>query len=252
MLFRALLLLIVCSTAFAQADRVKGAAGELEDPGSKKHAGTCKELPSQKDLQRLLREAPAKGEAGGIFSGKLEWAAVVDRKGQLCAVAVATDDPAMAWGGSRGIAIAKATTANGFSTDQLAMSTARLYTLSQPGHSLFGAGAGNPMNPDCLSATKIEQGKGKLCGGTIAFGGGVALYKGQTRVGGLGVSGDTPCADHEIAKRMRTALGMNPVKGEHVDDIQYEAVDGPSIYAHPFCANTWRDGKKLGDERPSK
>ena len=36
----------------------------------------------------------------------------------------------------------------------------------------------------------------------------LALYKGQTRVGGLGVSGDTSCADHEIAKRVRLAAGL--------------------------------------------
>jgi hypothetical protein len=74
------------------------------------------------------------------------------------------------------------------------------------------------------------------------------LYKGQARVGGLGVSGDTPCADHEIAKRIRSGAGLDPPGGAAVDDIQFVQVDGPSIWAHPLCPNTWRNGRKLGDE----
>ena len=64
---------------------------------------------------------------------------------------------------------------------------------------------------------------GKVCGGSIAFGGGVPLYKGKTRVGGLGVSGDTACADHEIAKRIRHLAQLDPEKGEFADDIIYTA-----------------------------
>jgi Haem-degrading len=37
---------------------------------------------------------------------------------------------------------------------------------------------------------------GKSLGGVITFGGGLALYDGKSVVGGLGVSGDTSCADH--------------------------------------------------------
>jgi len=35
------------------------------------------------------------------------------------------------------------------------------------------------------------------------------------------------------------------------DDIVFTATDGPSPFAHPFCANTWRNGQKLGDEAPA-
>jgi uncharacterized protein GlcG (DUF336 family) len=179
------------------------------------------------------------------------WAAVVNRNGELCALAVSTDDPAAAWPGSRGIAIAKASTANGFSSDTAPMSTARLYTLSQPGHSLWGAANGNPLNPSCGgNAVDLATGVGKVCGGTITFGGGLGLYKGQTRVGGLGVSGDTSCADHEIAKRVREASGLAPANLPP-DEIVYAAIDGPSPFAHPLCPNTFRDGKKLGDETPA-
>ena len=61
----------------------------------------------------------------------------------------------------------------------------------------------DPLNPLWLGAADDDTtGIGQVCGGTIVFGSGVALFKGQTRVGGLGVSGDTACADHEIAKRV--------------------------------------------------
>ena len=148
--------------------------------------------------------------------------------------------------------MAKAYTANAFSTDQVPMSTARLYTMSQPVHSFWGAAAGNPINPDCLVKPE-DHGKqtGKVCGGTIAFGGGVPLYKGKTRVGGLGASGDTPCADHELAKRMREKAGLNPPSGPFADDIQYSKIDKPSIFTHPLCLHTYRNGKKLDEEPPA-
>ena len=179
------------------------------------------------------------------------WGAIVDRNGRLCALSASTDDKPAAWPGSRTIAIAKAFTSNAFSSDVAPMSTARLYTLSQPGHSLWGAANGNPVNPSCLGAADdVRSGIGQICGGTIAFGGGLALYKGQIRVGGLGVSGDTACADHEIAKRVRLAAGLAPT-GLPSDEIVYTATDGPSPFAHPLCPNTFRDGTKIGDESPA-
>jgi uncharacterized protein GlcG (DUF336 family) len=162
---------------------------------------------------------------------------------------VATDDAASAWPGSQAIAKAKAYTANSYSTDSSPLSTARLYTLTQPGHSLWGVAQPNTFNPECVVSPKdADSTNGKVCGGAIPFGGGVPLYRNQTRVGGLGVSGDTACADHEIAKRMRHVAGLDPDKGEFADDITFSSVDGPSAFSHPLCANTWRNGKKLGDE----
>jgi uncharacterized protein GlcG (DUF336 family) len=208
----------------------------------------CEEVPSSQELERYLKVVPGEGEAGGLASGKSEWAAVVNRAGELCAVAVAMPDPGQAWPGSQSVAKAKAFTANAYSTDAVPMSTARLYTLSQPGHSLFGIAAANPFDPACMSTPQEMKGLGKVCGGTIAFGGGVPLYRGKRRVGGLGVSGDTACADHEIAKRLRTAFGLNPPGGAAADEIQYRGVDAPSMFSHPLCLNTYRDGKKVGDE----
>lgn len=233
--------------------------GRGDQAGSAPHAGqtvetatACSELPDAHVLKKLLKEAAQKGEAGGLNSGRFEWGAVVDRHGVLCAVAASSDDPAATWPGSQAIAKAKAFTANAFSTDTVPLSTARLYTLSQPGHSLWGIAAGNPLHPDCVGPPSASAGVGRVCGGSIAFGGGVPLYRGKVRVGGLGVSGDTACADHEIAKRVRDAASLNPAGGMVADDITYSVSDGPTVYTHPLCPNTWRNGIKVGDEAPAQ
>ena len=247
-----------CQSESRGTNVTRGTHTDLAQAADRQPAGgvhpRCEEVPSSQELERYLKVVPNEQEAGGLASGKAEWAAVVNRAGELCAIAVAMPDPGQAWPGSQGIAKAKAFTANAFSTDAVPMSTARLYTLSQPGHSLYGAANGNPFDPACLSTPQEMKGLGRVCGGTIAFGGGVPLYKGKRRVGGLGVSGDTACADHEIAKRIRNALSMNPPGGMAADEIQYQGVDPPSMFSHPLCLNTYRDGKKLGDEtvRPSE
>ena len=81
-------------------------------------ARNARDLPSSDDLKKWLRTAPGvEGEAGGLFSGKMEWGTIVNRQGEICATAVATDDPASAWPGSQAISKAKAYTANAYSTD---------------------------------------------------------------------------------------------------------------------------------------
>jgi uncharacterized protein GlcG (DUF336 family) len=114
----------------------------------------------------------------------MEWAAIVNRHGEICATAAATGEPASAWPGSQAIAKAKAYTANAFSTDSLPRSIARLYTFTQPGHSPWGLAQPNAFNPECLVSPE-DSGKsnGKVCGGSIAFGGGVPPDRGKTRAG---------------------------------------------------------------------
>jgi len=236
-------------TRAAQQSPAPEDEGEREAEAEEARDAGCDALPGAEELRRVLRAAPEAASAGGLFEGRMEWAALVDRAGRLCAVTVSTDDPADVWPGSQAIAKAKAYTANAFSTDEQPMSTARLYTLAQPGHSLFGLAAGNPFDPACLAEPDDhDAGRGRVCGGTITFGGGVPLYRGGVRIGGLGVSGDTACADHEIAKRMRDELGMNPPAGAGADDITYATGDGPSVFTHPLCPNTWRNGVRIGDE----
>ena len=233
-----------------QSERGETQPGAAPDQNRGPQAGAasadCRNLPSAADLKKLLRQAPAEGgEAGGLFSGKMERAAVVNRQGEICGTAVATDEAASSWPGSQAIAKAKAYTANAFSTDTLPLSTGRLYTLTQPGHSLWGVAQPNAFSSDCLVAPQdAAKTDGKVCGGAIAFGGGVPLYRGKTRVGGLGISGDTACADHEIAKRVRDLAGLNPAGGKLADDIVYTT----SVFAHPVCLNTYQNGVKIGNE----
>lgn len=215
-----------------------------EEPG-------CDALPTSDELQAYLARAPRMGQVGGFSNGLLEWGAVVDREGRVCAVAPSVDSVYSIWPGSQAIAVAKAYTANAFSNDKTPMSTARLYTMSQPGYSLYGAAAGNPLDPDCLVRPGAAGAQvGEICGGTIVFGGGVPLYRDGNVVGGLGVSGDTPCADHEIAKRVREQAGLIPPGGNSADEIVYAEVDSASVFAHPICTNTWRNGQRIGEPVP--
>ena len=170
---------------------------------------------------------------GGIFKPNRMWSAIVDRTGHLCSVTKTGD----AWPGSRAIAIAKAETGNDFSNDALALSTANLYAPTQPGGSLYGLNNSNPFNADFLEQ---GAGHGKVVGGIITFGGGVALYQNGKVIGGLGVSGDSSCADHAIAFRMRKLAGLDKLPGgvapDNTDNIIYApAGSAPVGFQQPHC-----------------
>jgi uncharacterized protein GlcG (DUF336 family) len=187
---------------------------------------------------------------GGLFIPNRMWSAVVDRQGVLCSV---INNSADVWPGSRSIAIAKASTANDFSNSQLALSTANLYSFTQPANDLSAAGApkapgvqtfpagslyglnnSNPFNPGFQPQ---GTGVGGVPGGIITFGGGVALYQNGQVIGGLGVSGDTACADHAIAYRMRQQAGLDGTPGgAGADNIVYLNVgELPHDLGHPHC-----------------
>src|SRR5205085_4911452 len=120
------------------------------------------------------------------------------------------------------------------------------------GHSLASLGQSNLFEPKYL-APPSGQGGGmhQIAGGTIFFGGGVGLYRNGKIIGGLGISGDTACADHEISKRARHLGGLDPPGGPAADDITYSVPDGPSVFTHPQCPNTWRNGVFIGNEAPA-
>ena len=214
-----------------------------EDKGS-----NCQGLPSETALASNLVLA-AGPKIGGLFNGTRMWGALVNRDGEICGYATNTSDPTQVWPGSQSIAKAKAYTANAFSLDSLALSTALLYTFTQPGHSLWSLAGANTFNPSALAPpTGQGGGNNSIAGGMIFFGGGVPLYKDGKIIGGLGVSGDTSCADHEVAKTTRDLLGLNPPGGKLADDITYSAADGPTVFTHPLCINTKRNGVFLGNE----
>ncbi|MDP3772243.1 MAG: heme-binding protein [bacterium] len=225
----------------------------------------CDGLPSASQLHSyLVAAATGTGvsgllgpgtSAGGLFGGTRMWGAIVNRDGKLCVSVTSTADPTQVWPGSQAIAKAKAYTANAFSVDPLALSTARLYLFVQPGHSLYGLNNSNPFDPQFLAPPAGEGGqKGQIGGGVITFGGGVPLYNAAgSIIGGLGVSGDTACADHEVAKRARDLAGLNPPGGPLADDIVYTIADSPppSVFGHPVCLGTLRNGVPIGDETPA-
>ena len=67
------------------------------------------------------------------------------------------------------------------------------------------------------------------------FGGGLALYNSNGElVGALGVSGDTSCADHIIAWKVRDALGLDFVPAgvdAGTDNIIHDiAADGSTTF----------------------
>lgn len=163
------------------------------------------------------------------------WSAIVDRQGRLCSVIKVGD----AWPGSRDIAIAKASTANDFSNTGVALSTAMLYGPTQPGGSLYGLNNSNPFNP---AFNPQNTGIGRVPGGIITFGGGVPLYVGGQVIGGLGVSGDTSCADASIAYRMRKIAGNLEQGKPNDDNIQYASVPvDPSTFTQPHCLGVGKD-----------
>jgi uncharacterized protein GlcG (DUF336 family) len=248
---RALSIFIMTSAMLTFASLT--AMSQVAGPNAQTNGGACQSLPSALQLRQFLIQAQNVNKPiGGLFEGTRMWGAVVDRDGEVCAYATSTTDPTQVWPGSQAIAKSKAYTANAFSLDTLALSTARLYTFTQPGHSLWSLGQSNLFNPQFLASTDGHAGgKNQITGGLIFFGGGVPLYRNGKIIGALGVSGDTSCADHEIAKRVRDLASLNPPGGALVDDIVYSLPDPPSVFAHPVCLNTYRNGTKIGDEAPA-
>jgi uncharacterized protein GlcG (DUF336 family) len=192
------------------------------------------------------------------------WATVVDRSGIVRAVAFTGQKVGDQWLGSRVISAQKANTANDFSLPLLALSTANLYTATQPGGSLFGLQESNPVDPDVAYGgnaddygTTSDFMVGKRIGGVNVFGGGLALYDATGElIGAVGVSGDASCADHNIAWKTREGLdldfvpaGVDPSSG--TDNIVYDIQpDGtsPSGWGHPECSPA---ATAIGEDLPT-
>jgi len=187
-------------------------------------------------LKNAMKYAADKetGETGGY--GLNMWATFVDETGMVCAVATNGVAGAAAgnseWLGSRVISAQKANTANAFSLDGYAISTANLYAPVQPGGSLFGLQFSNPVDAgQAYDGSPYSYGtnndalRGHRVGGVNVFGGGLAVYKGGKKVGAIGVSGDTSCRDHAFAWKMRMKLGMQP-GGVGITTANYTATGG--------------------------
>jgi uncharacterized protein GlcG (DUF336 family) len=260
----------------------------LSVPVATRAAADCMALPGHAALTAALRAA-TKAETSGLNNQM--WATLVDRDGVVCAVAFSGNDRASQWPGSRAISAQKANTGNAFSLDAssssagsgqaagLALSTANLYSAVNPGGSLYGLQHSNPVDASVAYAgrperygTPADPMTGERIGGVNVFGGGLALYaEGHVVVGGLGVSGDTSCADHNIAWRLRNLLGLDhlgksatlpPVGGvsgdaARPDNIVFDITPNPGGgtgnsaggFGHPTCLNTG-DPRVLPPVRP--
>ena len=228
---------------------------------SDRQNSNCKNLPGHGALKAALKSAVA-AEASGLNFDM--WATIVDRDGVVCAVAFSGTERGSQWPGSRVISAQKANTANAFGLDGLALSTANLYSAVQPGGSLFGLQESNPVRtsvayqgPSQNYGTRNDPMVGEKIGGVNVFGGGLGLYSVQNHVarivGAVGVSGDTSCADHRIAWRVRNnlhldnLLGVGGVSGDldRPDNIIFDITANPSGgtgvsgggFGHPECLN---------------
>lgn len=229
----------------------------------------CALLPSQAQLKAALVQAVA-DESSGL--NLQMWGTIVDRDGVVCAVAFSGANRGGQWPGSRVISAQKANTANAFSLDGLALSTANLYSAAQGtsevtplGGSLYGLQFSNPVDPAVAyggnpadAGTRNDGMVGKRVGGVNVFGGGLGLYNADERIiGGVGVSGDTSCADHMIAWRVRNNLSLDNlatsvggVSGDAarpdnmiIEGINNNTAFGPvdgvtNNFEHPSCLTT--------------
>ena len=218
----------------------------------------CNALPTHAQLTQALKDAlpVVAGGTSADSNGGLDlpmWATIVNERGQVCAVTFSGSDRRAQWQASRPISAQKAYTANSLTVTQApgVFSTALLYTPTQPGQFLWGLHQSNPVNPKVVYAGPASKWGapndpmvGKIPGGVNTFGGGVSLWDDAGNViGGLGNSGDTSCADHNIALRVRDnlvamgiGLGHNPA-GQYKDNIIYDIAGGVSLsgFGHPTC-----------------
>jgi uncharacterized protein GlcG (DUF336 family) len=207
----------------------------------------CSKLPDYNQLKAAVTNAVKEGSGANSGLGNQEWGALVNRDGIVCAVVFSGPNRGAQWPGSRLIAAEKANTANSFSTSNFALSTANLWAGAQPGGSLFGIqGPPNPATAFAGDPEKFGQTDdplvGKPVGGIIVFGGGLPVYNSRGEImGGLGLSGDTACADHVIAWKVRHALKLDTVPMGVApgpsDNLILDVTNGQSAsgFGHPSC-----------------
>jgi len=268
----------VAGLAFALSTTLPGPASAQEPGGPGCDAiADALENDVRAELSNALATALGQGPVG--LDNDM-WATIVDTNGIVCAVVTSGGGAGNQWLGSRVISAQKANTGNAFSLNStargtpIALSSANLWFATQPGGSLFGLQFSNPVDPavaygdnmagsDSLGAdTSQDPGYGgapdplvgHYIGGINVFGGGLALYgAGETLLGGLGLSGDTSCADHVKAWRTRDVLALDNIPGgvsptgddNIIFDLEstnpgnsqsgFDHLTSPSGFGHPTC-----------------
>src|SRR5215475_6522664 len=130
---------------------------QAQEASAEGGSNNCGNLPNNAALRTALASALSAENSG--LNNQM-WATIVDRDGNVCAVAFSGVNRGAQWPGSRVISAQKANTANSFSLDSssssggfgqpngLSLSTANLYSAVQPGGSLFGLQESNPVDTE--------------------------------------------------------------------------------------------------------
>jgi uncharacterized protein GlcG (DUF336 family) len=214
-------------------------------PEPESYSGICDEI----DYSTFTAAVQTAYSDTVIFGfGLPMWATLMDHTGKVCAVYSVGPggdnggDQAgnSAWLGSRVISAQKANTANAFSLDVLSIPTGAISATVYPGGSLYGLQHSNPVDTEVAYegsaeryGTENDPMEGERVGGVNVFGGGIALYDGDGKVGSVGVSGDTSCRDAAMAYMLRQALFLDNTPN---DDTLYLSVDAPSaLFEQPAC-----------------
>ena len=190
----------------------------------------CQGLPTHAQLKAALAAAVS-AETSGLNNQM--WATIVNRDGIVCAVAFSgadrvgpvADQPRHL----RPEGPHRQRRLPGQRVVQQRIRTAdrpgplhRQPLLRHPaGGSLYGLQHSNPVDaaaaykgPASAHGAANDPMVGARIGGVNVFGGGLGLYNSSKKVvGGVGVSGDTSCADHNIAWRVRHELGLDNLSG---------------------------------------
>jgi hypothetical protein len=235
-------------------------------------ATTCASLPKAAELKTVLMSIDNDPQdstghtvnvAGNSGLSAHKWAVLMDSSGIICAVVhslpadmdVASDLPLA----HRVYAAQKAYTTNTFSHNAGGLSSANLYLPALPSGSLSSSTDLNG-NVDFLAGdinafgTTSDPLVGKRIGGYNGSGGGLTLYdKNYKKAGAIGVSGDTACAAHIVAWKVREQLGNGAYSVAHlpwgpinlkdsmIQDIKLGPYGGqgtsPSTLGHPKCTN---------------
>jgi hypothetical protein len=226
------------SAAFAQ--------GRADDDGA-----ACSALPSQSQLRTAL--IAAKNASNGGFNLDM-WGTIVNRDGIVCAVAFTGTGPwrpvarQPRYFGTEGKhrELVQPPRPCPFDREPLGGGPAWRLALRASGKQPRGLS----VWPTAVNSSNLGQHNDPMVGGKIGgvnvFGGGLALYDNKHNlIGGIGVSGDTSCADHNIAWRTRNNLGLDYVPGGvsgvvgKPDNINYQGqVAVPSLaadFSHPIC-----------------
>jgi Haem-degrading len=224
------------------------AAAGLLIHGGQPVLAKCSDIPRQQLIEaaQFVKNDPTEQTLTAGLKNHM-WVAFLNETGKVCEVvntAGEGQNSGQTWALSRVIAMQKANTSVSLSLDNQAngggiqaWASGALFLAASPVFdpvtglvaasvgglqgTLFGVQFSNPVDAKSAYAgnpedygTENDPAKSKRLGGVNVFGGGLPIYNAglTTKLGAIGVSGDTSCTDHAFAWRVRerlaTVLGL--------------------------------------------